>query len=115
MLDSKTDGCRMFATKRILQYEHPRALEIIAMKKLWRIVGFSVFLVPVVSFFNLPESHVAAQIPEYTSWRLNSDPAQTREKPFVVGQSTKRKAIVTRSATDAAVAVVDVRNLDDQN
>ena len=85
------------------------------MKKLWRIVGFSVFLVPVVSFFNLSESHIVAQIPEYTSGGLNSEPVQTREKPFVVGQSTKRKAIVIRSATNAAVAVVDVRNLDDQN
>lgn len=85
------------------------------MKKLWRIVGFSVFLVPVVSFFQPPESHVVAQIAEYTPDGGNSEPAQTREKPFVVGQSTKRKAIVARSATNTAVAVVDVRNLDDQN
>ncbi len=85
------------------------------MKKLWRIVGFSVFLIVAVSFFQPPESHVVAQIPEYTPDGGNSEPAQTREKPFVVGQSTKRKAIVARSATNTAVAVIDVRNLDDQN
>ena len=85
------------------------------MKKLWRIVGFSVFLILAVSSFQPPESHVVAQIPEYTPDRGNSEPIQTREKPYQIGQSTKRKAIVARSATNTAVAVVDVRNLDDQN
>jgi hypothetical protein len=36
-----------------------------AMKQLWRVAGFSVFLILATSFFHLPKGHVVARIPEY--------------------------------------------------
>ena len=53
------------------------------MKKLWRVVGFSVFLILAASFFQLPKSPVIAQLLEYTPDGYDSEPAQTREKPYL--------------------------------